>query len=234
MEKQSQTAKLSIKDWAENDRPREKLLDKGRGSLTDAELIAILLGSGNTELSAVDLSKLILNDSGNNLNILGKKTIVELTQYKGIGQAKAVSIVAALELGRRRKVQTAEEKKSINSSNDAYSLVYSELDDKPFEEFWIILLNRSNKVLGKYNISRGGISGTVADPKLIFSYALGKLASSIILAHNHPSGSVKPSLADRRLTDKLKRAAGYLDITILDHIIVGDSKYFSFADEGIL
>lgn len=225
---------MSIKAWAENDRPREKLLEKGRGVLSNAELIAILLGSGSKESSAVELAKQILNSANHDLNSLGKLSVHDLMEFRGVGEAKAISIIAAMELGRRRIAQRSSDKVKISSSKDAYELINVELEDKPFEEFWILLLNRSNRVIGKQLIGKGGVSETLADPKLIFHYALGRLASSIILAHNHPSGNIIPSQADISLTRKIKKAGDYLDISILDHIIVGDNKYYSFADQGTL
>lgn len=224
--------KLSIKAWAEDDRPREKLLHKGRNALSDAELIAILIGSGNRELSAVELSKNILASAKFDLSELSKFGTNELMRFKGIGEAKAISIVAALELGRRRKEVSNIEKAKITSSRDAFQVIYPKLADLPHEEFWVILLNRGNKVLRLENISRGGVSGTVADAKLIFKAALDRLACSVILAHNHPSGNLKPSDADVHLTQKLVKAGKTLDIAILDHLIIGDDSYYSFADEG--
>ncbi len=225
--------KLSIKHWAVEDRPREKLLSKGISSLSNAELIAILIGSGNREESAVDVSKRILHDVSNNLNELGKATIEQLQKnYKGIGEAKAISIVAAMELGRRRKSSEVRVKPQISGSGDVYDLMSPVLSDLPHEEFWIILLNRGNKVISTQKISQGGISGTVIDVRLILKSALDQLASSIILCHNHPSGNIKPSHQDIRITQKLKEAGKVMDIPVLDHIIVTENGYYSFADEG--
>lgn len=232
MEKYSE--KVSIKQWAEGDRPREKLLLKGKHSLSDAELIAILMGSGNTELSAVDLAKSILNNVDNNLIELSKLTIQDLTKYKGIGEAKAISIVAALELGKRRRSSEIIERKKINGSRDVFEFFHGFISDSSYEEFWILLLNRANKIIKPINISQGGLTGTIADPKKIFKLALDAHASSIILCHNHPSGNLKPSDADDKLTKKLKHAGEFLDLPILDHLIIGDEKYYSFADEGQL
>ena len=226
--------RLSIKSWAEEDRPREKLAEKGKASLSDAELIAILIGSGSREVTAVELSKKILNSVGNNLNELGRMDISALTAFKGIGEAKAITIMAAMELGRRRKESVTDKKRTISCSNDAFVEIRDSLEDLPHEEFWILMLNRANKVIGRKNVSKGGVSGTVADAKLIFKPAIEKLASSIVLCHNHPSGNLKPSDADLKLTTKLKEAGKSLDIPILDHLIIGDNAYFSFADEGIL
>lgn len=225
---------LNILKWAEEDRPREKLLLKGKSALSDAELIGILIGSGTRSLSAVDLSRLILKEVNNNLNALAKMNVQDLKKFKGIGEAKAVSIVSALELGRRRKESEPEKFPAISCSKDVYELIKADLLDQPHEEFWVLLLNRANKVMKKRPVSIGGISGTVADPKIIFKIALEHGASAIILVHNHPSGNTKPSEADVRLTKKLKEAGVLLEIPVLDHIIFTDITYLSFADEGIL
>ena len=225
---------LSIRQWAEEDKPREKLLLKGKAALSEAELIGILLGSGTRTMSAVDLAKSILSSRGHNLNDLARMSVNDLMQFKGIGEAKAITIVAALELGRRRKAHDHVEKPKITSANDAYQLMKPELLDLNHEQFWIILMNRANQVIKKQVISMGGVSGTVADPKIIFKFALEQLASSLILVHNHPSGNLRPSDADIRLTRKLRRAGEMLDIPVLDHIIFGDQGYFSFADESML
>jgi len=225
---------LNIKAWAEEDRPREKLSLKGKGALSDAELIAILIGSGNKEDTAVELSKKILTSINNDLNHLGKLTINDLTQFNGIGEAKAISIIAALELGRRRKGAVSEKKPIINSSQKAYESMSAILSDLPHEEFWAVYLNRRNELIKKVFISKGGVAGTVADTKIIFKHALELLASAIILFHNHPSGNLKPSQADIQLTKKLKETGNIMDVLVVDHIIVGEKNYFSFADEGIL
>jgi DNA repair protein RadC len=225
---------LRILSWAEEDRPREKLLIKGKAALSDAELIAVLIGSGTTELSAVDLAKLILHQVNNNLNELAGLSVADLMKFKGIGEARAISIVSALELGRRRKYSEPVKKPKITSSNDAYDVLKPELLDQRQEEFWILLLNRANLVIRKIRISTGGVSGTVADPKLIFKHAMDNLASGIILAHNHPSGHLNPSDADMKLTKKLRDAGVLIDIPILDHIIFSNTGYLSFADEGLL
>jgi len=225
---------LNIKSWSPEDRPREKLVLKGKSALSDAELIAILLGTGTTTLSAVDLAKKVLQHASNNLNELARLSVKDLTKTKGIGEAKAITIVAALELGRRRKETGDEEKPKIGSSKDVYELLKSELLDIPHEEFWVLMLNRANRVIKKQQISQGGVSGTIADPKLIFKMALEELASGIILAHNHPSGNLTASQADIDLTRKLKEGGKLLEIQILDHIIIAGKKYYSFADEGIL
>jgi len=225
---------FGIKSWAEEDRPREKMLQKGRAALSDAELIAILLGSGTTKLTAVDVGMLMLQAVDNDLNELARLSIKQLCRHPGVGPAKAISVVAALELGRRRKEQGAGRRTTIASSRDIYQLVRPALQDLPHEEFWVILLNRANVVMRQEKISSGGVAGTVADPKLIFKHALENLASSLILVHNHPSGNRQPSTADISLTKKLKEAGNFLDLPILDHLIYTDNGYFSFADEGLL
>lgn len=231
---ENQDKALGIKHWAAEDRPREKLLLKGRASLTDAELIAILLGTGTASFSALDLAKKVLQSTANNLDELAKLEIADLIKTKGIGEAKAITIVAALELGRRRKELAITEKPKITSSRDAFEQVSSDLMDLPHEEFWIILTNRANRIIKKQQISSGGVAGTVADPKLIFKLAIAELASGLILAHNHPSGNLYASQADIALTKKIKEAGNLLEIQLLDHIIVAGKRYFSFADEGML
>jgi DNA repair protein RadC len=223
-----------IKSWAEDDRPREKLLLKGRSALSDAELIAILLGSGTRELSAVDLAKHILSSTNHSLNQLARLQVNDLKKFKGIGEAKAISIVASLELGRRRREEDAAEKSRIGSSRDIYELLSANLTDIDHEEFWIILLNRSNRVKDKLCISRGGISGTVVDARLIFKPALEQLASGVVLCHNHPSGNLQPSESDRRLTARLVECGRIFDIAVVDHVIFADHGYFSFADQSLL
>lgn len=225
---------LTIKNWAAEDRPREKLLLKGKNTLSDAELIAILLGTGTASSSAVDLAKKVLQCTANNLDELARLSVKELMKVKGIGEAKAVTIVAALELGRRRKELVTEEKTKITSSKDAYELVQSDLMDLPHEEFWIILTNRAQRVIKKQQISSGGVAGTVADPKLIFKVALEELASGLILVHNHPSGNLTASQTDITLTHRMKESGKLLEIQVLDHLIVAGKRYFSFADEGLL
>jgi len=225
---------FNIKSWAEEDRPREKLMLKGRNSLSDAELVAILIGSGSRKETAVQLSKKILSSINNDLNKLGKLTISDFTKFNGIGGAKAISIIAALELGRRRKDTEVEKKETIKSSNDAYAIMQNVLSDLPHEEFWVVYLNRKNEILKKENISKGGINGTVADIKIIFKHAIEQLASSIVLFHNHPSGSINPSNEDMKLTKKIKETGILIDTPVIDHIIIGEKKYYSFADEGIL
>lgn len=234
MKNQQYSAVSSIKSWAEADRPREKLLAHGRSVLSDAELIAILIGSGTQSLSAIDVGKNILSEVNNDLNHLAKFSVKELMKFKGIGQAKAISIIAALELGRRRKESVGKEKPKIVSSVDAYNLLKSVMLDLPHEEFWVIMMNRANRVIRMKRVSSGGISGTVADVKIIFKEAIDQLASALILAHNHPSGNRNPSEQDIRLTRKMKESGLLLDIPVLDHIIFAENKYYSFADEAML
>jgi len=226
--------KLNITDWAIDDRPREKLVSKGISSLSDAELIAILIGSGNKDENAVDLSKRILNENQNNLNEIAKLTLNELEKYKGIGEAKAITIIAALELGRRRTLNEAIERKKIITSKDSFEIFSSIISDLPYEEFWIILLNRTNKIIEKVRISSGGITGTVADIRVILKEAIIKNATGIVVCHNHPSGSTKPSSTDIELTKKIKKSAEVMDISLHDHIIIAGNDYYSFTDEGIL
>lgn len=224
---------LSIKSWAEEDRPREKLSAQGRRALTDAELIAILIGSGSRTESAVELSKRILHHYGNDLNNLGKASINELSKFKGIGEAKAISIIAALEVGRRRNETEAKPPDSINGSKDAFNIMHRYFLDLSHEEFWVILLGRSGKVIAKELVSKGGISGTVADPRIIFHIALQHHAVSVVLIHNHPSGNLKPSQQDIELTKKIAAAGRMLEINIFDHLIITNDGYYSFADEGM-
>jgi DNA repair protein RadC len=231
---ESYEQKINIKSWAEADRPREKLMLHGRRHLTDAELLAILIGSGNKNETAVDLSKRILSFYQNDLDALGKSSIAELSKFKGIGEAKGITIVAALELGRRRKETVATPIQKIGSAIDAYQLLWPDLADLNHEEFWILLLNRANHVKSKHLISKGGQSGTVADPKIIFKTALENNAAYIILAHNHPSGNLKPSTEDIRLTKKLVEGGKMMDLLVVDHLIITDKGYYSFTDEGLI
>ena len=224
----------NIKSWAEEDRPREKLLKHGVRNLTDSELLALIIGSGTREISAVELSRIILSESANNFDTLSKKTVRELMKIKGVGEAKAISIVAALEIGRRRKEAEPEQKQVVKSSKDAYNAFYAALTDLQHEEFWVAFMNRSNKIIEKMRISQGGVSGTVIDNRIIMKSALELLATSIILCHNHPSGNIQPSKQDREITFKLKEAASLFDINVLDHIIIGAEQYLSFADEGMI
>ncbi len=223
-----------INQWAEEDRPREKMLLKGKSALSNAELIALLIGSGNNDESAVQLAQRMLDSTSNNLIEFSKLSIEELSRFKGMGKAKAISIIAALELGKRRIAERVMQQVKINSSRDIYDLLLPDLTDNYYEAFFVVLLDRANKVIRKLNISRGGVSGTVVDPKKIFKLALDHNASSIILAHNHPSNNLKPSDNDIRLTKKLQEAGKALEIPVLDHLIVGNDNYYSFADESIL
>ena len=225
---------LNIKSWSPEDRPREKMLLKGTSALSDAELVAILIGSGSRKLSALDLSKKILDGVNNQLNELARVSARDLMKVKGIGEAKAITIVAALELGRRRKETESQEKPKVGSSREAYDAISVDLMDLPREEFWALFLNRANRLIRKQRISEGGVSGTVADPKVIFKGALDHLASGIIVAHNHPSGNLVASQSDIDLTKKLKEAGKFLEIQLLDHLIICGPKYFSFADEGMI
>lgn len=225
---------FSIKQWNEDDRPREKMLQKGRSALSDAELIAIIIGSGTRNESAVSLSKRILASANNNLNALGRLTIPDLMRFKGIGEAKAITIVAAMELGRRRRVEDAMQLKRITSSNSVFEFMQPVLGDLPHEEFWILYLNNSNKILKSLQLSKGGITGTVVDVRLVYKEAIQTGAVGIILVHNHPSGALKPSHADIQLTKKLKIAGDNLDIKVLDHVIITEKDYFSFADENMM
>jgi DNA repair protein RadC len=229
-----QEKKLSIKNWAEDDRPREKMLKHGISTLSNAELIAILFGTGTRNESAVELARKLLDTADNNINELAKFNIKDLQKIKGIGEAKAISVMTALELGKRRKIEEVIERKKIQSSKDVADIFSSLLGDLPYEEFWILLLNRSNSIIDKIKISQGGISGTVTDVRIILKLALEHMASSIVLCHNHPSGNKLPSDADKQITQKLVQAGKLMDIAILDHIIVTENIYYSFADEGNL
>ncbi|MBK9730593.1 MAG: DNA repair protein RadC [Chitinophagaceae bacterium] len=225
-----------IKSWAEEDRPREKLLLKGKHTLTESELIAILLRTGTREKTAVDISMELLKRTNNDLAALGKLTVHDFLNLgiSGIGETKAITIVAALELGRRRQLSAVKEKDKITSSRDAFDILYPKMADFRYEEFWILLLNRANKVIGVERISEGGLTGTVADPRKIFNVAIKADATSVILCHNHPSGNLHPSQADIELTKKMKEAGKVLEILVFDHLIIGDAKYYSFADEGMM
>jgi DNA repair protein RadC len=225
---------IKISQLAEEDRPREKLLLKGKSALSDAELIAILIGSGTPSLSAVDLSRHILAAVNHDLYSLARLTIQDLKKFKGIGEAKAISIIAALELGRRRKDSEPILKPKITCSQHIYELMKPELQDEQIEYFYLILLSRSNQVLKKHLISQGGTAGTVVDTKLVFKAALEHLAQSMILVHNHPSGNLKPSEQDKRLTERMVKVGRELDLPVLDHVIFTDVGYFSFADEGMI
>ena len=222
-----------ITNWSEDDKPREKLMLKGKSVLSDAELIAILIGSGSKNESAVDLSKRILASVDNNLNALGKLSITQLMIFKGIGEAKAISIISALELGRRRRSEDALELKKVTSSKVIFEIMQPIIGELPHEEFWIIYLNNSNKIISNSQLSKGGITGTLVDVRIVFKTALEMGATALILCHNHPSGTLVPSDADKQITRKLKLAGESLEIKVLDHLIVTEASYFSFADEGI-
>ncbi len=229
-----QEHKYSIKDWAKDDQPREKLRLKGPESLSDSELLAILINKGTREKSAVEVAKDVLRLGKDNLAELGKLSLKELTRIKGIGEAKAITIAAALEIGRRRQVEGPLDKQSINSSRDIARFFQAKFADYRHEVFAVLFLNRSNKVNHFEIISEGGITGTIADPRIILRKALEHDAVNIVLCHNHPSGSLKPSRADEQLTERIKIAARYLDISVLDHVIISDQGFFSFADEGLV
>lgn len=229
-----QEQNYSIKQWAKDDRPREKLLLKGPQSLSDSELLAILIANGTKNKSALDLAKEVLNLGKNHLPDLGKLSVKEFMKVKGIGEAKAITIVAALEIGRRRQAMASREKTVVTSSSDVAIYLQTLLKDHRHEVFAVLFLNRANKINHFQIISEGGITGTVADPRIILKRALEEDAVSLILCHNHPSGSLKPSRADEELTQKIKEAAKYFDIKVLDHLIVSDDGYYSFADEGLL
>lgn len=227
--------KLKITDWAAEDRPREKMMLHGIRSLSNAELIAILIGSGNVDETAVELSQRILNAAGNSLNRLGKYGIDDFVKpFKGIGEAKAITIMAALEIGRRRRDEELPKRPAITHSADVYNLMRGQMIDLPHEEFWVLLLNRANRVIDTLRVSQGGTAATVVDVKLIMRSALQQLASALILCHNHPSNNLTPSVADDKVTAKIKAAAALFDMAVLDHIIVGEEGYFSYADEGRL
>jgi DNA repair protein RadC len=228
------SSSFTIKHWAEGDRPREKLLQKGRQHLSDAELLAILIGSGSKNESAVEVCKKVLSKAGDNLNELGRFSINQLMEVKGIGQVRALTIVAALELGRRRRSSEALEKKKISSSTSVFELMQPKIGELPHEEFWILYLNNSNKVIQELPLSKGGITGTLVDIRLAYKQALNLGATATILVHNHPSGNLNPSAADKQLTQKFKTAGESLDIKVLDHLIITENSYFSFADEGLL
>lgn len=222
-----------INQWAEDDRPREKLLLKGKSVLSDSELLAILIGSGSRNESAVQLCQRILKSVDANLNQLGKLSISQLVQFKGIGEAKAISIIAALELGRRRREEDVIERKKITSSKAVFDIMQPIIGELPHEEFWVLYLNNSNKVIHKNQISKGGITGTVVDTRIVFKTAFENHATSIILCHNHPSGKLEPSEPDKQITKKIKTAGDVVDVKVLDHIIVTEKSYFSFQDTGI-
>ncbi|SHH84798.1 RadC family protein [Flavobacterium defluvii] len=225
------TSNFPITNWSDDDKPREKLMLKGKVALSDAELMAILIGSGNRNESAVALSQRILASAGN-LNSLGKMSISQLMQFKGIGEAKAITIIAALELGRRRRAEDKIELSKITSSKIAFEIMQPIIGELSHEEFWVLFLNNSNKVISKSQLSKGGISGTIVDTRLVFKLALENGATGLILCHNHPSGNLNPSDADRQITKKMKTAGEVLDVKVLDHLIITETKYYSFVDEG--
>lgn len=225
---------LPIKQWAIEDRPREKLLAKGLQSLSNAELIAILIGTGSGGQTALDLAKKLLRNADNNLNALGRQSLAELQEIKGIGQAKAISLIAAMELGRRRKFSDILKQARITSSRDAFELFGAVLSDLKHEEFWVLFMDRANKIITKEKFSQGGIAGTVTDIRLILKKGIELLASSMILCHNHPSGNISPSKADNKITEKIIKGASFVDIQVLDHLIIGHNSYYSYADEGTL
>jgi DNA repair protein RadC len=223
-----------INQWQEEERPREKLVLKGKSALLNNELLAILIGSGTPKVSAVDLCAQILEYVNNDLIQLGKLSVLDLQKFKGIGEAKAICIVASMELGRRRQAENVGVVNTIKSSKDIYAVLLADLSDLISEEFWIIYLNHRNKIIGKEKISSGGLTATIVDIRMLFKGAVERLATSIILAHNHPSGTLKPSQADIKLTNKIKEAGQILDVQILDHLIISDTGYYSFADDGML
>jgi DNA repair protein RadC len=230
----SNYGKLGIKDWAVEDRPREKLVSRGISSLTDGELIAILISSGNSKESAVELSRRIMDSIHHNLHELGKLNCDELKRFRGIGQAKAVTLIAAMELGRRRNQSEALEYEQIRGSKDVANYLRPEIGDLSHEEFWVVFLNRQNKVIDKKKLSQGGMTGTVIDVRLVLKFALEKHATSLIFCHNHPSGNLDPSDADKKITRQLKEAAALMEIPVIDHLIITQSGFYSFADEGML
>jgi DNA repair protein RadC len=224
----------ALKTWAVEERPREKVMANGIQYLSDAELLAILVGSGTRNMTAVELARKILGKAGNSLHELGRQSVADLLKIKGVGPAKAISVLAAMELGRRRAGMHQIEKIPVKSSETVFSIFHPLMGDLDHEEFWLLMLNRANKVLGRFKVSQGGLSGTVIDTRIILKKALDNLASSIIVCHNHPSGNKQPSDADVKITEKLKKAAEMLEIKLLDHVIIADKSYFSFADEGLI
>lgn len=225
---------LTIKSWAEDDKPREKLMLKGKSTLSDAELIAILIGSGSKNETAVDLSKRILASVGNNLNELGKLSIEQLSVFKGIGEAKAITLIAATELAKRRQTETALEDKFLTSSKQIFNVMQPIIGDLPHEEFWVLYLNNANKLIHKAQLSKGGMVGTVVDKRMVFKIALEQNATSLVFTHNHPSGNCKPSQEDKKITNELVLAGKQLNIIVKDHLIITQNEYYSFADHGIL
>jgi DNA repair protein RadC len=225
---------ISIKNWADDDKPREKLMKLGRSALSNAELMTILIATGTKKKSALDLSKEILQLANNDLNVLARFSVRDLCKIDGIGPAKAISIIAAIELGGRRQALSATEKKSIKTSKDAFDMIKNTLQDLSHEEFWIYTLSQKNNVIAAHKISEGGITGTVVDSRKIFKIALEDKATGMILFHNHPSGNTQPSESDNKITKQLKEAGKLMEINVLDHIIVAETNYFSYADEGLI
>ena len=226
--------KLSIQSWHESDRPREKFLEFGRQSVSDSELLAILIATGSKNESALDLSKKILASVGNDLNELGKLSIYDLTRFNGIGKVKALTLISAMELGRRRKIQRPSEKNKISCSQDVFEVIFGEMEDLNYESFWVLFLDRNNQLIKKIEHSRGGVSATVVDARMIFKAAIEHLASGIILCHNHPSGNLNPSEQDKSITSRLKEAGKLIEVNVLDHLIIAGKDFYSFADNGIL
>lgn len=226
--------KLTIKSWALDDRPREKLISKGKNALSDAELIAILIGSGNSEESAVSLSQRIVKSVNGNLNELAKMPLEKLMSFKGIGEAKAISIITALELAKRRQLETTITKPKITSSTDVFKFMQPVIGDLQHEEFWVLYLNNSNKIIDKLQVSKGGLTATLVDVRILLKRALEVAAVGLIICHNHPSGKLQPSDADKQITTKIKQASSTMDIKLLDHLIITEKGYYSFADEGVL
>lgn len=234
MKEELKVMERGIKGWSDEDKPREKMMQKGKAALSDVELLAILLRSGTRSLTAVDVARRLLHEADNNLISLSKMTLSEMTRIPGVGETKALTIIAALELGMRRRVQAMPHNKDITSSRDAFELLYPQVADSAYEQFWVLFLNKANRKISIQCVSEGGLDSTVVDPKRIYKIALEENAANIILCHNHPSGRLFPSDSDIRLTEKIKRSGEFLDIKVLDHLIVGDEKYYSFADEGKL
>jgi len=228
------SSRFSIKDWSENDRPREKLLSQGSHALSNAELLAILIGSGTRNMSAVELCRMIYNHADNSLDKLGKLNLKELMKFKGIGEAKAITIAAAMELGKRRSAELPQKVIKISSSNDAFKLLQPMIGDLPHEEFWTLLLDNSNKVIARHQASKGGFTGTLVDARVVFKRAIEEGSVALILAHNHPSGKLTPSAQDKEITTKLIKAGATLDIKILDHLIITATEFYSFADSNNL
>lgn len=226
--------KLSIKQWAVEDRPREKMLKHGFAALSNAELMAILIGSGNRQESAVELSRRILADFKNDLDQMGKASVDKLKTYKGMGEAKTINVLAALELGKRRQLTGSDKRPKVYTSDDAFNIMAIDLVELQHEEFWVLYLDRANNLIDKSRISQGGLTGTVIDVRIIMKQAIEKLASSIVLLHNHPSGNLNPSQADIDITKKASEAAKLLDMKVIDHLIIADRKFMSFADDGLL